>query len=63
MQLYKSKNINQVKDLDEQQYSNYTPEQAIAFVEKFKCTSEDDDYQKCFSEWRDDLKSGEFRER
>ena len=63
MQLYKSKNINQVKDLDEQQYSNYTPEQAIAFVDKFKCTSGNSYYQKYFSEWRDDLKSGEFRER
>ena len=63
MQLQKSKNTNQVKDLDEQQYSNYTPEQAIAFVEKFKCTSGNDKYQKCFSQWRDDLKSGKFRER
>ena len=63
MQLQESKYIYQVKDLDEQQYSNYTPEQAIAFVEKFKCTSEDDDYQKWFSEWRDDLRSGKIRER
>ena len=60
MQLQKSKNINQAKNLDEQQYSNYTPKQAIAFMDKFKCTDIYDSYQMSFSQWRDDLQSGKF---